>query len=103
MVQEYNELRHCPMSQMQMKQPQDSHDDPLQKDHAPAGLPDRVAFGLTRMLRFLADSFFARRYGHRAVVLETVAAVPGMVGGMVRHMRSLRRHSSPARPRNNAP
>ena len=24
---------------------------------------------------------FAHRYGHRAVVLETVAAVPGMVGG----------------------
>jgi ubiquinol oxidase len=43
------------------------------------------------MLRFFADSFFAKRYGHRAVVLETVAAVPGMVGGMVRHMRSLRR------------
>ena len=46
---------------------------------------------LTKMLRFFADSFFAKRYGHRAVVLETVAAVPGMVGGMVRHMRSLRR------------
>ncbi len=57
----------------------------------PAGFSDRVAFGLTRMLRFFADSFFAKRYGHRAVVLETVAAVPGMVGGMVRHMRSLRR------------
>jgi ubiquinol oxidase len=26
-----------------------------------------------------------------AVVLETVAAVPGMVGGMARHLRSLRR------------
>jgi len=65
--------------------------DPLQKRHTPAGFSDRVAFGLTRMLRFFADRFFARRYGHRAVVLETVAAVPGMVGGMVRHMRSLRR------------
>lgn len=74
-----------------MNQPIDPHDDPLQKHHAPAGFSDRVAFGLTRMLRFFADSFFARRYGHRAVVLETVAAVPGMVGGMVRHMRSLRR------------
>src|SRR5262249_51894609 len=41
--------------------------------------------------RFLADTFFAKRYGHRAVVLETVAAVPGMVGGMMNHLKSLRR------------
>ena len=42
-------------------------------------------------MRFFADTFFARRYGHRAVVLETVAAVPGMVGGTLQHLRSLRR------------
>jgi ubiquinol oxidase len=65
--------------------------DPLSKHHTPSGISDRVAFHLTRMLRFFADLFFARRYGHRAVVLETVAAVPGMVAGMLRHMRSLRR------------
>jgi ubiquinol oxidase len=65
--------------------------DPLQKHHSPAGFSDRVALFLTKFLRFIADVFFKRRYGHRAVVLETVAAVPGMVGGMVRHMRSLRR------------
>jgi ubiquinol oxidase len=65
--------------------------DPLSIHHTPSGISDRVAFRLTRMLRFLADLFFAKRYGHRAVVLETVAAVPGMVAGMVRHMRSLRR------------
>lgn len=65
--------------------------DPLSKHHTPSGFSDRVAFRLTRLLRFFADTFFAKRYGHRAVVLETVAAVPGMVGGMVRHMRSLRR------------
>ena len=66
-------------------------DDPLRKHHIPSGFSDRVAFRLTRLLRFFADVFFAKRYGHRAVVLETVAGVPGMVGGMVRHMRSLRR------------
>ena len=65
--------------------------DPLSKHHIPAGFSDRVAYYLTKLLRFFADLFFAKRYGHRAVVLETVAAVPGMVGGMVRHMRSLRR------------
>lgn len=67
------------------------NDDPLSKHHTPSGFSDRIAFRLTRLLRFFADTFFAKRYGHRAVVLETVAAVPGMVGGMVRHMRSLRR------------
>ena len=40
--------------------------------------------------RFLADKFFARRYGHRAVVLETIAGVPGMVAGMWIHLKSLR-------------
>jgi ubiquinol oxidase len=42
-------------------------------------------------MRFFADTFFAKRYGHRAVVLETVAAVPGMVGGVLQHLRALRR------------
>ena len=66
-------------------------DDPLASHHAPANLSDRIAFRLSKMLRFCADTFFAKRYGHRAVILETVAGVPGMVAGMLRHMRSLRR------------
>jgi ubiquinol oxidase len=52
---------------------------------------DRIAFAFTKFLRFVADFFFAKRYGHRAVVLETVAAVPGMVAGMLNHLKSLRR------------
>ena len=59
--------------------------------HVPAGWSDRLAYAVTKFLRFLADTFFARRYGHRAVILETVAAVPGMVGGTLQHLRSLRR------------
>jgi len=58
--------------------------------HRPADLRDRFAFCLVKILRFVADAFFAKRYGHRAVVLETVAAVPGMVGGMLQHLRCLR-------------
>lgn len=65
--------------------------DPLAAHHKPQNLSDRIAFRLTKMLRFCADTFFAKRYGHRAVILETVAGVPGMVAGMLRHMRSLRR------------
>lgn len=57
----------------------------------PQDVSDRIAYGLTRLLRWVADRFFASRYGHRAVVLETVAAVPGMVAGMLVHLRCLRR------------
>lgn len=59
--------------------------------HRPKTFSDRVAFSFTKVLRFLADTFFAKRYGHRAVVLETVAAVPGMVGATLQHLKSLRR------------
>ncbi|MDY0962822.1 MULTISPECIES: alternative oxidase [Massilia] len=60
-------------------------------DHRTArNVSDHVALGLTLMLRFFADTFFAKRYGNRAIVLETVAAVPGMVGGMLVHLRCLR-------------
>ena len=56
----------------------------------PADASDRIAYALTMSFRWFADTFFAKRYGHRAVVLETVAGVPGMVAGMWQHLRSLR-------------
>ena len=59
--------------------------------HKPENLSDKVALAFTKLLRFIADTFFKKKYGHRAVVLETVAAVPGMVGGMLIHLKSLRR------------
>ena len=62
----------------------------LNVHHAPQGASDRVAFGFVKALRFFADTFFSRRYGHRAVVLEAVAAVPGMVGATLIHLKSLR-------------
>ncbi|MDP3740044.1 MAG: alternative oxidase [Hyphomonadaceae bacterium] len=63
----------------------------LVRHHEAEGMSDRIALGITRTLRWFADTFFAKRYGHRAIVLETVAAVPGMVGGMMNHLKSLRR------------
>jgi ubiquinol oxidase len=60
-------------------------------NHNPETISDKLAYGLTMSFRWLADTFFAKRYGHRAVVLETVAGVPGMVAGMWNHLRSLRR------------
>ena len=63
----------------------------LDLHHKPENFSDRVALAFTKLLRFVADTFFKKKYGHRAVVLETVAAVPGMVGGMLIHLKSLRR------------
>ena len=63
----------------------------LKKHYEVKNFSDKVALGFTKFLRFLADTFFKKRYGHRAVVLETVAAVPGMVGGMLLHLKSLRK------------
>ena len=59
--------------------------------HEPKGFSDNFALGFTKLLRFSADTFFAKRYGHRAIVLETVAAVPGMVGATIQHLTCLRR------------
>lgn len=53
-------------------------------------LSDTFALAQTKFFRFFADAFFAKRYGHRAVVLETIAGVPGMVAGMWIHLKSLR-------------
>ena len=63
----------------------------LLKHHKPQNFSDRVALAFTKFLRLLADTFFKKKYGHRAVVLETVAAVPGMVAGMLLHLKSLRK------------
>ncbi|MEO1222118.1 MAG: alternative oxidase [Pseudomonadota bacterium] len=67
-----------------------NHDAVIDSHVPPRTVSDKVAFAFVKLLRFFADTFFAKRYGHRAVVLETVAAVPGMVGGLWQHLRALR-------------
>ena len=52
---------------------------------------ETLAMSMTKFFRFVADTFFAKRYGHRAVVLETVAGVPGIVAGVWLHLKSLRK------------
>ena len=54
-------------------------------------ISDSFARSMTMFFRFIADTFFAKRYGHRAVVLETIAGVPGMVAGIWLHAKSLRK------------
>lgn len=66
--------------------------------HEPETKSDRFALFLVKFFRGGMD--FASRYNpekmternwlNRAVFLETVAGVPGMIGGMSRHLKSLR-------------
>lgn len=59
--------------------------------HTPLKDPrKRLALRLVKFMRIFADRFFAKRYDHRAVVHETAAAVPCMVGGMLQHLKALR-------------
>ena len=53
--------------------------------HEPLDLSDRIALFITKFMRWGADLFFAKRYGHRAVVLEAV------VGATLTHLSCLRR------------
>ncbi|SEM71890.1 alternative oxidase [Pseudorhodobacter antarcticus] len=62
----------------------------LTAHRAPTDRRDKIALGVVKFMRVFADAFFSTRYGHRAVVLETVAAVPGMVGGLLQHLKALR-------------
>ncbi|GMY39039.1 ubiquinol oxidase, mitochondrial [Fagus crenata] len=63
----------------------------LTKHHAPKVFLDKFAYRTVKLLRISTDLYFRRRYGCHAMMLETVAAVPGMVGGMLLHLRSLRK------------
>ena len=63
----------------------------MSKLRHPENFSDYVALSITKILRFFADTFFSRRDGHRAVVLETIAGVPGMVAGMWIRLKCLRK------------
>ncbi|KAI3630246.1 hypothetical protein MIR68_011681 [Amoeboaphelidium protococcarum] len=58
--------------------------------HQPQCTSDRVALAIVMALRKPSDIFFGKRYLHRALLLESVAAVPGFVSGLLRHLDSLR-------------
>jgi ubiquinol oxidase len=66
---------------------------PLKREHyhyAPRNLRDKIAKKLVHLSAETASFLFQERYGHRAVVLETIASVPGMIGGTFQHLKSLR-------------
>lgn len=64
----------------------------MKNPHRPAvKIKDKIAYAFVKFLRFFADTFFQKRYANRAIVLETVAAVPGLVGGGLLHLKCLRK------------
>ncbi|RUS27726.1 alternative oxidase-domain-containing protein [Jimgerdemannia flammicorona] len=60
------------------------------KHRVPITWSDAAAYHTVQVLRYLPDTYFRHNHYMRVVMLETVAAVPGMVGGMLRHLKSLR-------------
>ncbi|BFI17797.1 ubiquinol oxidase [Marchantia polymorpha subsp. ruderalis] len=64
----------------------------VDKHYKPTSFGDKFAHILVgKILTPMSEAFFQERWGCHAVLLETVAAIPGMVGGMLLHLRSLRR------------
>ncbi|KAH7844946.1 hypothetical protein Vadar_033551 [Vaccinium darrowii] len=63
----------------------------VKKHHEPTNFMDKFAFWTVQALKYPTYMFFQRRHMCHAMLLETVAAVPGMVGGMLLHCKSLRR------------
>lgn len=64
----------------------------MDTNHRPAKkISDKIAYGLVKFFRFFADTFFRKRYGNRAIVLETVASIPGMIGAANFHFKCLRK------------
>lgn len=58
--------------------------------HKPTSFGDWLAKTIVHLSALTATLLFKKRYGHRAIVLETIAAVPGMVGGTLQHLKALR-------------
>ena len=63
----------------------------LHRHYTPRTLSDRIAYGLVGAVRGIARTFARGRYRHTAIVMETIAAVPGMVAATQLHLRCLRR------------
>ena len=57
----------------------------------PSKTSEYIAYKITQMLKFMLNIFYGTKYAKRAVILETIAAVPGMVAGMFNHLKALRR------------
>ncbi|MBM7036715.1 alternative oxidase [Vibrio ulleungensis] len=62
-----------------------------QSHHRPETFSEKLALFITRILKKTLNLFYGKRLAKRAMLLETVAAVPGMVAGIFNHLKALRR------------
>ncbi|EFC48485.1 alternative oxidase [Naegleria gruberi] len=98
MVYKHYETNHTPLAQAKFRPYGDNAHTNTQelekyqvlRSYSPVDLTDKLALGIMKFLRVFVHGFFGNRYLHHAVVLETVAAVPGIVAGGWRHFNSLR-------------
>lgn len=66
--------------------------------YQPKNMRDRIAYYTIKVVRSTFDFFSMydpknmgeKEWLNRIIFLETVAGVPGLIGGMCRHLRSLR-------------
>ncbi|NOH70295.1 oxidase [Vibrio pectenicida] len=52
---------------------------------------EKIALLVTKLLKKTLNLFYGGKYARRAMLLETIAAVPGMVAGVFNHLKALRR------------
>jgi hypothetical protein len=60
------------------------------KDHLAYGAVKLTRASFDLVTRYNPEKMTERDWVNRCIFLETVAGVPGMIGGMMRHLRSLR-------------
>ncbi|GAB3515256.1 alternative oxidase [Photobacterium alginatilyticum] len=59
--------------------------------YLPETFSEKLALFVTRVLKKTLNFFYGKHLAKRAMLLETVAAVPGMVAGIFNHLKALRR------------
>lgn len=63
----------------------------VQPERKPQGMSDRAASGIVSLLFRCGNLYFRDDYIKRAIFLESVASVPGLVCSNLHHLRCLRR------------
>ena len=61
------------------------------KHYQPNSISEKIALLVTKLLKKTLNLFYGGKYARRAMLLETIAAVPGMVAGVFNHLKALRR------------
>ncbi|PPE03484.1 alternative oxidase [Holospora curviuscula] len=59
--------------------------------HKPTKFSDYIALSFCKIFRWGADMVFRHRHDRRALVIETIAAIPGVVAGLFIHLKCIRK------------